>query len=129
MGFQSFRLGDLVGPEGPAVLVGRVDNSANLQVGREVWGESMGAILEVQVAGHLVDPEVGHPMDPEVGRLVGPEAGRLVDLEVGCLVGLEVGHLEDQVVDSSHSGRREVDPEGVDRLDWHGNLGRNRTPE
>ena len=111
MGFQSFRLGDLVGLEGPVVLVGWVDNSASLQVGREVRGESMGAksmgaIPEVQVAGHLVDPEVGHMMDPEVGR------------------------LEDQVVDSisSHSGRREVDPEGVDRSDRHGNLGRNRTP-
>ena len=131
MGFQSFRLGDLVGPEGPAVLVGRVDNSANLQVGREVQGESMGAIPEVQVAGHLVDPEVGHPMDPEVGRLVDPEAGRLVDPEagrlvdpeVGCPVVLEVGRLEDQVVDSSHSECREVDPEGVDRSDRHGNLG------
>ena len=109
MGVQSFRLGDLVGPEGPAVLVGRVDNSASLQVGRE---ESMGATLEVQVAGHL--------MDPEVGRLVDPEAGRPVVLEVG--------RLEDQVVDSSHSGRREVDPEGVDRSDRHRNLGRNRTP-
>ena len=122
MGFQGFRLGDL---EGPAVLVGWVDNSASLQVGREVRGESMGANPEIQVAGHLaghlVDPEVGHPMDPEVGRLV--------DLEVGRLVGLEVGCLEDQVVDSSHSGRQEVDPEGVDRLDRHGNLGRNRTPE
>ena len=117
MGFQSFRLGDLVGLEGPAVLVGQVDNSANLQVGQEVRGESMGAIPEVQVSGHLVDPEVGHPMDPEVGHLVDPEVGRLV--------GLEVGHLEDQVVDSSHLGRREVDPEGVDRSDWHGNLGRN----
>ena len=112
MGFQSFRLGDLVGLEGPAVLVGWVDNSASLQVGWEVRGESMGAIPEVQVVGHLVDPEVGH----------------LVDLEVGHLVDPEVGHLEDQVVDSSHSGRREVDPEGVDRPDRHGNLGRNRTP-
>ena len=111
MGVQSFRLGDLVGPEGPAVLVGRVDNSASLQVGRE---ESMGAIPEVQVAGHLVDPEVGHPMDPEVGRLVDPE--------VGCPVVLEVGRPEDQVVDSSHSGHWEVDPEGVDRSDRHGNL-------
>ena len=103
MGFQIFWLGD------PAVLVGR-----------EVRGESMGAIPEVQVAGHLVDPEVGHLVDPEVGRLV--------DLEVGRLVGRLVGHLEDQVVDSSHSGCREVDPEGVDRSDQHGNLGRNRTP-
>ena len=59
MGFQSFQLGD---------LVGWVDNSASLQVGQEVWGESTGAIPEVQVAGHLVDPEVGHPMDPEVDR-------------------------------------------------------------
>ena len=125
MGVQSFRLGDLVGPEGPVVLVGWVDNSASLQVGRE---ESMGAILEVQVAGHLVDPGVGHPMDLEVGHLVDPEAGRLVDPEAGRPVVLEVGHLEDQVVDSSHSGRREVDPEGVDRSDRHRNLGRNRTP-
>ena len=97
MGFQSFRLGDLVGL---AVLVGQVDNSASLQVGREVRGESMGAIPEVQVVGHLVDPEVVHPVDLEVGRLVDPEVGRLV--------GLEVGRLEDQVVDSS---------------DQHGNLG------
>ena len=97
MGFQGFRLGDLVGPEGLAVLVGRVDNSASLQVGREVQGESMGAIPEVQVVGHLVDPEVGR--------------------------------LEDQVVDSSHSGHQEVDPEGVDRSDRHGNLGQNRTLE
>ena len=116
MGAQSFWLGDLVGPEGPAVLVGWVDNSASLQVGRE---ESTGAILEVQVAGHLVDPEVG--------RLVDLEAGRPVDPEVGRLVGLEVGRLEDQVVDSSHSGRWEVDPEGVGRSDRHRNLGRNRT--
>ena len=179
MGFQSFLLGVLVGPEGPAVLVGRVDNSANLQVGREVRGESMGAIPEVQVAGHLVDLEVGHPMDPEVGRLVDPEVGCLVgpegpavlvgrvdnsaslqvgrevqgesmgailevqvvghlvdpevghpvDPEVGRLVDPEVGRLEDQVVDSAHSGRQEVDPEGVDRPDRHGNLGRNRTLE
>ena len=126
-----------MGPEGPAVLVGRVDNSASLQVGREVRGESMGAIPEVQVVGHLVDPEVGclvdpevgYLVDPEVGHLVYPEVGRLVDPEVGCLVGLEVGRLEGQVVDSSHSGHQEVDPEGVDRLDQHGNLGRNRTPE
>ena len=89
MGFQSYRLGD---------LVGQVDNSAaSLQVGREVRGESMGAIPEVQVVGPLVD--------------------------------LEVGRLEDQVVDSSHSGRQEVDLEGVDRSDWHRNLGRNRTLE
>ena len=106
MGFQSFWLGDLVGL---AVLVGQVDNSASLQVGQE---ESMGAIPEVQMAGHLVDPEVGHPMDPEVGRLVDPEVGR----------------LEDQVVDSSHSGRQEVDPVGVDKLDRHGSLGRSKTP-
>ena len=106
MGSQSFRLGDLVGP---AVLVGRVDNSASLQMGP---GESMGAILEVQVVGHLVDPGVGH----------------LMDLEVGCLVDPEVGHLEDQVVGSSHSGRQEVDPVGVDRLDQHRSLGRSKTP-
>ena len=112
MGSQSFRLGDLVGPEGPVVLVGWVDNSASLQMGR---GESMGAIPEVQVVGHLVDPGVGHPMDPEVGRLV--------DLEVGRLVDLEVGRLEDQVVGSSHLGRQEVDLVGVDRLDRHRSLG------
>ena len=83
MGSQSFQLGD---------LVGRVDNSAaSLQVGREVRRESMGAILEVQVVGPLVD--------------------------------LEVGRLEDQVVDSFHSGRQEVDPEEVDRSDRHRNLG------
>ena len=67
----------------------------------------MGAIPEVQVVGHLVDPGVGHPMEPEVGRLVDPEVGR----------------LEDQVVGSSHSGHQEVDPVGVDRLDRHGSLG------
>ena len=123
MGSQSFRLGD---------LVGRVDNSASLQMGR---GESMGAILEVQVVGRLVDPGVGHPMDPEVGRLVDPEVGRLVDPEVGRLVDPEVGHLvdlevgrlEDQVVGSSHSGCQEVDPVGVDRLDRHGSLGQSKT--
>ena len=116
MGSQSFRLGDLVGPEGPAVLVGQADNSASLQVG---WEESMGAILEVQVVGHLVGPGVGHPMDPAVGRLV--------DLEVGRLVDLEVGHLEDQVVGSSHLGCQEVDPVGVDRLGRHRSLGRSET--
>ena len=105
MGSQSFRVGVLVGPEGTAVLVGRVDNSASLQMG---WGESMGATPEVH---HLVDPGVGHPMDPEVGRLVDPEVGR----------------LEDQVVGSSHLGCQEVDPVGVDRLDWHGSLGRSKT--
>ena len=108
MGSQSFRLGDLVGPEGPAVLVGRVDNSASLQMGR---GESRGAIPEVQVVGHLVGPGVGHPMDPVVG----------------CLVDLEVGRLEDQVVGSSHSGCQEVDPVGVDGLDRHGSLGQSKT--
>ena len=56
MGFQGFQLGDLVGPEGPVVLVGQVDNSASLQVGREVQGESMGAIPEVQVVGHPGGP-------------------------------------------------------------------------
>ena len=120
MGFQSYWLGDLVGPEGPVVLVGQVDNSASLQVGREVWGESMGAIPEVQVVGPLVDLEVDLLVGPEVGHLMDPEVGRLVDPEVGC--------LEDQVVDSFHSGRQEVDPEEVDRLDRHGNLGRNKTP-
>ena len=92
MGSQIFQLGDLVGPEGPAVLVGQVDNLASLQVG---WGESMGAIPEVQGVGHLVDPEVGR--------------------------------LEDQVVDSSHSGRQEADQVGVDRSDWHRSLGQSKT--
>ena len=55
MGSQSYRWEDLVG------MVGQVDSSASLQVGREVWGESMGAIPEVQVVGRLVDPEVDHP--------------------------------------------------------------------
>ena len=109
MGSQSFRLGDLVGLEGPVVLVGRVDNLASLQRGRE---ESMGAVPEVQVVGHLVGPGVGHPIDPAVG----------------CLVDLEVGCLEDQVVGSSHSGRQEVDPVGVYRLDQHGSLGQSKTP-
>ena len=67
------------------------------------------------MVGHLVDLGVGHPMDLEVGCLVDPE--------VGHLVGLEVGRLEDQVVDSSHSGRQEVDLVGVDRSDRHGSLG------
>ena len=116
MGSQSFQLGDLVDPEGPAVLVGRVDNSASLQMGR---GESMGAIPEVQVVGHPRGPGGGPPGGPWGGHPMDPEVGHLVDLEVGC--------LEDQVVDISHSGRREVDPEGVDRSDRHGNLGRNRT--
>ena len=101
MGSQSFQLGDLVGLEGPAVLVGRVDSSASPQVGQE---ESMGAILAVHMTGHLVDPEGGHPMDPEMGRLVDPEADRPVVLEVG--------RLEDQGVHSS---------------DRHRNLGQNRT--
>ena len=71
----------------------------------------MGAIPEVQVVGPLVDLGADLP--------VGPEVGHLVDLEVG--------RLEDQVVDSFHSGRQEVDPEEVDRSDQHGNLGRNKT--
>ena len=94
MGFQIYQLGD---------LVGQVDNSASLQVGQEVREESMGAILEGQVVGPLVDLKADLPV------------GHLVDLEVGC--------LEDQVVDSFHSGCLEVDLEEVDRLDWHGNLG------
>ena len=118
MGFQSYWLGDLVGPEGPVVLVGQVDNSASLQVGREVWGESMGAILEVQVVGHLVDPEVGHLVDPEVGRLVDPEVGRLVDPEVD--------HPEGQVADSFLTGQQEVALEEVGRSGRHENLGRNK---
>ena len=112
MGFQGFWLGDLEGLEGLVVLVGRVDNLASLQVGREVRGESMGAIPEVQVVGHLVDLEVGHPVDLEVGHLVDPEVGR----------------LEDQVVDSFHSGWQEVAPEEVGRSGRHKNLGRNKIP-
>ena len=78
MGSQSYRREDLVGLVGQGALVDWVDSSANLQVGREVWGESMGASLEVQVVGSLVDPEVGCLADPEVGHLVDPEVGRLV---------------------------------------------------
>ena len=128
MGFQSYQRGDLVGPVGQVALVGWVDSSASLQAGREVQGESMGAIPEVQVVGHLVDPEVGHPVDPEVGHPVDPEVGHPVDPEVGHPVDPEVGRLENQVVGSSHSGCQEVDLEGVDRSDRHRNLGRNRTP-
>ena len=80
-----------------------MDSSASLQVGREVQGESMGAIPEVQVVGHLVDLEVGHLVDLEVGHLVDLEVGHLVDPEVGRLVDPEVDHPEGQVVDSSHS--------------------------
>ena len=146
MGSQSFWLGDLVGPEGMAVLVGRADNSASLQVGQE---ESMGAILEVQVVGHLVGPgvghcgpghpmdpavghpmdlAVGHPMDPAVGHPMDPVVGHPMDPAVGRLVDLEVGRLEDQVVGSSHLGHQEVDPVGVDRLDRHESLGQSKTP-
>ena len=107
MGFQSYQWGDLVGPVGQVALVGWVDSSASLQAGREVQGESMGAIPEVQVVGRLVDPEVG----------------RLVDPEVGHLVDLEVYHPEGQVVDSSHSGQQEVAPEEVGRSGRHENLG------
>ena len=106
MGSHSYRQEDLVGP------VGQVDSSASLQVGQEVWGGSMGASLEVQV----------------VGRLVDPEAGRLVDPEVGRLVGLEVDHPEGQVADSFLTGRQEVAPEEVGRLGQHENLGRNKIP-
>ena len=88
MGFQSFRWGDLVGPVGQVVLVGWVDSSASLQAGREVRGESMGAIPEVQVVGPLVDLEAGHLVGPGAGRLVDPGVGRLVDPEVGRLVEL-----------------------------------------
>ena len=75
MGSQSYRQEDLVGPVGQVARVDRVDSSASLQVGWEVRGESMGAILEVQVVGRLVDPEAGRLVDPEVGRLVDPEVG------------------------------------------------------
>ena len=61
MGSQSYRREDLVGLVGQVALVGRVDSSAILQVGREVQEESMGAIPEAQVVGRLVDPEVDHP--------------------------------------------------------------------
>ena len=47
---------------------------------------------------------------------------------MGHLVDLEVGRLEDQVVGSSHSGRQEVDPVGVDGLDQHRSLGQSKTP-
>ena len=107
MGFQSYRLGDLVGPGGQVVLVGRVDNSASLQVGQEVWGGSVGAIPEVQVVSPLVDLEAGHLVDPEVGHLVDPE----------------VDHPKGQVVDSFHSGQQEVVPEEVGRSGRHKNLG------
>ena len=117
MGFQSYWLGDLVG------LVGQVNSSASLQVGREVWGESVGAIPEVQVVGPLVDLEVGLLVGPEVGHLVDPEVGHLVDPEVGHLVDPEVDHPEGQVVDSFHSGWQEVAPEEVGRSGRHGNLG------
>ena len=109
MGFQSYWRGD---------LVGLVDSVASLQAGREVRGESMGAIPEVQVVGPLVDLGVGHLADLEVGHLV--------DLEVGRLVDLEVDHPEGQVVDSFHSGRQEVALEEVGRLGRHGNFGRNK---
>ena len=66
MGSQSYWWEDLVGPVGQVALVGWVDSSASLQAGREVWGESMGAIPEVQVMGRLVDPEAGHLVDLEV---------------------------------------------------------------
>ena len=61
MGSQSYRREDLVGPVRQVALVGWVDSSASLQAGREVRGESMGAIPEVQVVGRLVDLEVDHP--------------------------------------------------------------------
>ena len=38
MGSQSYRWEDLVGPAGQVALVGWVDSSASLQVGREVQG-------------------------------------------------------------------------------------------
>ena len=106
MGSQSYRREDLVGP------VGQVDSSASLQAGREVRGESMGAIPEVQVVGRLVDPEVD--------RLVGPG--------VGCLVDPEVDHPEGQVADSFLTGRQEVAPGEVGRSGRHENLGRNKIP-
>ena len=56
----------------------------------------MGASLEVQVVGRLVDPEAGCLVDPEMGRLVGPG--------VGCLVDPEVDHPEGQVADSFLTG-------------------------
>ena len=117
MGSQSYRWEDLVG------LVGQVDSSAILQVGREVREESMGAIPEVQVVGHLEDPEAGRLVYPEVGRLVGPEVGRLVGPGVGRLVDLEVDHPEGQEADSFRMGRQEVAPEEVGRSGWHENLG------
>ena len=144
MGSQHYWWEDLVGLVGQVALVDRVDSLASLQVGREVRGESMGASLEVQVVGclvdlevgrlvdpevgHLVDPEVGHLVDPEVGRLVDPEVGRLVDPEVGRLVGPGVDHPEGQVADSFLTGQQEVAPGEVGRLGRHENLGQNKIP-
>ena len=118
MGSQSYPREDLVGLVGQVALVGWVDSSASLQVGREVRGESMGGIPEVQVVGHLVDPEAGCLVDLEVGRLVGPGVGHLVDLEVD--------HPEGQV--AFLMGWQEVAPEEVGRLGRHENLGRNKIP-
>ena len=101
MGSQSYWQEDLVGPVGQVALVGRVDSLASLQVGREVQGESMGAIPEVQVVGHLVGPGVGHLVDPEVD------------------------HPEGQVADSFLMGRQEVALEEVGRSGRHENLGQN----
>ena len=118
MGSQSYRQEGVVGPVGQVALVDRVDSLASLQVGQEVRGESMGAILEVQVVGCLVDPEVSRLVDLEVVRLVGPE--------VGCLVDLEVDHPEGQVADSFLMGWQEVAPEEVSRSGRHENLSQNK---
>ena len=107
-----------MGQVGQVALVDRVDSSASLQVGQKVRGGSMGASLEVQVVGRLVDPEAGHLGDPEVGHLVGPGVGRLVYLEVD--------HPEGQVADSFLMGQQEVALEEVGRSGRHENLGRNK---
>ena len=120
MGSQSYQQEDLVGQ------VGQVDSSASLQVGREVRGESVGAIPEVQVVGGLVDPVVGLLVDPEVGCLVDPEADRLVDPGAGRLVDPEVDHPEGQVADSFLPGQQEVAPEEVGRLGRFDNFGRHK---
>ena len=77
-----------MGPVGQVVLEGLVDSLASFPAGWEAQGESEGAIPEVQVVGHLVDPEVGHPVDPEADHLVGPREG----------------YSKVQVVGSFHSG-------------------------
>ena len=64
-----------MGQVGQVVLEDLVDSSASLPAGWEAQGESEGAILEVQVVGLLVDPEVGHLVDLEAVHPVGPREG------------------------------------------------------